>query len=357
MIIYINKLLAKASNGILERIGVIDNADSVLWITRYNDIGQFEIYIPVTGDLLGMCKKDYVLTRDDDPAAMIIESIEITTDIEKGDYMRISGRSIESLLDRRSIFETTTINTSVTNAIVQLLNANFIMPDDERRKFNCFTIGNLVNISDRISTQFTGENLLDIIKKLCKTYDLGFNIEIDEYKNFKFNIYSGVDRSYNQTSNPYVVFSPEFDNVINSEYENDSSNSRTTVLVAGEGEGYNRKTALYEPIPMWGYELKELYVDARDLSSSSDNGNLSYEEYRNLLLQRGEEKYLKHVDIENFICEIEPRINYRYNEDYFIGDDVQVKDKYGTTYACKVVEVMETNDANGNSILPKFERV
>ncbi len=55
-------------------------------------------------------------------------------------------------------------------------------------------------------------------------------------KQFVFELYAGFDRSYDQTENPYVIFSPKFENIINSNYIESKASLKTVTLVGGEGE-------------------------------------------------------------------------------------------------------------------------
>lgn len=42
------------------------------------------------------------------------------------------------------------------------------------------------------------------------------------------------------------------------------------------------------------------------------------------------------------------------NEDYFLGDVVQVINEYGISAAPRIVEIIESEDENGKSTVPTF---
>ena len=46
MVLYIWKYRWTGAHGEFTRIGVIDNACSVIWIRRYQTAGEFEVYVP-----------------------------------------------------------------------------------------------------------------------------------------------------------------------------------------------------------------------------------------------------------------------------------------------------------------------
>ena len=72
-------------------IAVIDSYKSLIWTKRYYTCGDFEVCLSANTDLLNYLKIDNLIIRDNDDAVMIIEKIEITTDVENGDFFIISG--------------------------------------------------------------------------------------------------------------------------------------------------------------------------------------------------------------------------------------------------------------------------
>ena len=83
-------------NSNFEKIGVIDNYQSIIWTTRYFTPGDFEVYIPASKDLLNLLQVDYMLVRDKDIVGdecrnvMLIRNIEIQSDAETGDSFIIT---------------------------------------------------------------------------------------------------------------------------------------------------------------------------------------------------------------------------------------------------------------------------
>ena len=120
----------------------------------------------------------------------------------------------------------------------------------------------------KIDTQYTGDNLYEIVNALCVANNIGFKITVNSSNQFVFKLYAGKDRSYDQFDNPYVVFSPNFDNILNTNYMESKSSLKNVTLVGGEGEGSARKyTGVGDTS---GLERREMFTDARDLSSDVD---------------------------------------------------------------------------------------
>ena len=46
--------------------------------------------------------------------------------------------------------------------------------------------------------------------------------------------------------------------------------------------------------------------------------------------------------------------NYVLNKDYFLGDIVQVINEYGISATPRIIEIIESEDENGTSVVPTF---
>lgn len=332
----------------LECVGLIDSFISVIWAPRYYQAGDFELYLDATERNIGLLQKGYFLTRTDSETVMIVENISLDTDAEAGQFMTVSGRSLESILGRRIIWQQTNLSGRVEEGVRRLISENAINPSIPSRKIKRLKFGPLQGFTDLFEMQVTGDNLLTCISEICKTYGMGFKIILDEDLNFIFHMYRGQDRSYKQTTNPYIVFSPEFDNILKSGYKMNAQNFKNVALIAGEGEGLERRTQVvgeYSDLDRY-----ELYVDARDISSN--NGELTEAEYNQSLMQKGMDSLAENTTTESYEGEIETRVGYKYGRDYFLGDTVQVRNEYGMEAAPTIIEVIESEDESGHKVIP-----
>lgn len=338
-------------NQSFETIAVIDAYSSVIWTKRYFTCGDFELYLPVSLELLNTLAVGNFVYRLDDDTVMIIEKIQISTDVEKGNYLIVTGRSLESILAKRIVWTVSSFNANIVYIIQYLLNSNVINPSIAERKIDNFSFSSLITSTETIQKQVTGDNLMDTIVNLCTTYGLGWRIKL-ENGNFKFELYQGVDRSYNQTINPHVVFSPTVDNLINSNYELDSTNYANVALVAGEGEGAARKRQTVGNAS--GLNRCEIYVEANDLSTNTEQP-LTDAEYNSMLVERGTEKLAETIVTKKFEGDVETHNTYVYRRDWNIGDIVQIENEFGITATSRILEIIESEDESGYSVIPTFE--
>lgn len=336
----------------LNYIQVIEIYTSMIWTTRYYTAGDFELYAPATPELLNTLQRNYYIVRDDDlTQCMIIANFEVKTDVENGDYITITGKSLKSILGRRIIWTQTVLNGNVETMIRKLITDNAINPTIAARAISNLVLGDTIGLTGTIEAQYTGDNLADTLTAIGQTYGIGWDVLLDlENKQFKFVLLQGVNRTYAQNTVPRVIFSNEYENLLTTDYKYNSDNYKNVALVAGEGEGTARKTQTIGTAS--GLNRYELYVDARDVSSNE--GEIGTSEYDNLLLERGAQKLAETVITESIEGEIEPNYTYQLNRDYFLGDLVEVINAYGVSMSPRIIEVIECNDTNGYTCVPTF---
>lgn len=345
-------------NADFESIAVIDTYESMIWTDRYNAYGDFEIYFAMDENLLEYIKEDYYLWLKDSEHSMIIEDIKIDADTEEGNRLIVTGRSLESILERRIIWGQRVFSGNLQNAIQMMLNENIISPSVADRKIANFvfvpsTDSKITSLT--IDNQYTGDDLYTVIKGLCEENNIGFKIVLTDDNQFAFSLYAGADRSYDQTENPYVVFSPNFENIINSNYFSSKAGYRNVTLVAGEGEGASRKTTVVGSAS--GLDRRELFTDARDISSDTEDGTLSDAEYIAQLRTKGLKNLADHMITTAFEGEVEVTRLFKYGEDFFIGDIVQIANEYGNENSAYISELIISNSDEGLSIYPTFKTI
>lgn len=335
-----------------EKIAVIDTYESVLWTDRYRAPGDFEIYTPVSDFILQYAVAGNYLQIKESEHTMIIEDITIDSDVETGNHIKIVGRSLESILDRRIVWTQTDISGNLQDGVKRILNENFINPVITDRKISNFIFDESTDTAITeltMENQYTGDNILEIIKKLCELNEIGYKIILNSQNQFVFKLYKGIDRSYRQNSLPYVVFKPSFENIIKSNYSEKTSDSKTVTLVAGEGEGPARITRIVGE----GYDLgrREVFTDARDISSD----DITTAQYYAKLDERGKETLSEDKIKKYFDGECETTRMFVYQRDFYMGDCVQVSNEYGMESPTRIIEYIWSSNSSSTLSYPTFE--
>lgn len=331
------------------KIGEVEST-SAIWHMCYNKAGDFEIYTSATRENVDLLKHERYILRNDNSYVGIIEDVTIENDVENGDYIIAAGGFVETLLGRRIVEKQTVLSGNMETELMRLINENVTAPVTQNRKIDEVVLANAIGISKNINAQFTGDEILSVISAVCEANDVGFRMKLDHNK-FEFEFYEGVDRSRNQNINDLVIFSHEFDNLSSDRYDKSTKNHKNIAYVAGEGEGTDRK--ILEVGQAYGINRREIFIDARDLSSN--DGEISSVEYQQMLDERGREKLSETQITEFFEGNVQIDINYKYNRDYFLGDIVTVENKkYGVSANMQIIEILECEDENGYQIIPTF---
>lgn len=332
-----------------ERIGLVDNYSSFIWTTRFYKCGDFELVVPADLQHIQLLQIGFYIAREDDENVGIIEDISLSIEEDQSDQMIVTGRFLSCILGRRIIATQTQLYGTVSDGVTALINDAIIYPVMAARKIDNFVVVPTA-FTARLEAQYTGKNLLETVEAICEEKHLGFKTTF-ENGNFVFTLYDGTNRSYAQSENPQVVFSDEYDNLLTSEYAEQSSELVTDVLVAGEGEGLERKTIWASNDNLTGLDRYEIYHDQRNMSTNE--GEVTDDEYYAQMLQEGLEQ------ITTITKAFEGTVyfdNVEYKKDVFMGDIVTIENKkWGISINSRLIEIIESVDEAGTyEIVPTF---
>ena len=333
------------------KIGLIDDYKSFIWTSRYYEPGDFELTVGVSKLNAEMIQAHNYISRSDSEEIGIIEKIRMEITEENEHFIIASGRFLSCILGRRIVAEQTQLNGGLSYCIYQLVNDAIISPAAAERQISNFILGNFIKNSVKLSMQFTGTNLLTAIEKIAEQTGIGFKVLLNASNQFVFQLFEGIDRSYDQNVNPHVVFSTAYDNLLSSIYEENQSVIVTDVLVAGEGEGALRKK-------IWAYNSQnsglmrfEKFDDARNISTNE--GEISLADYYNQLKEQGI------AELSNYTTAFQGEVdfsNVKFNQDLFIGDICSIEEnRLGLYINTRLVEVIESIGESGKYIaIPTF---
>ena len=337
-----------------EKQGYLGTFKSLEWVRRYNELGDFVLNVVASEKMLSLLNPDNLLIREDDDMVLTIESIMLKESSKDGDTLEVKGKSIEKILDRRIVWNQTNSKYGETaeDFIRRIVDENCINPSDPARKMPDLILGERKGFTEKIDKQVTGDSVLTVVSEICVTYGYGFKITLNDSKKLVFELYKGTDRSYEQSENPVVEFSPSFGNMIESEYIFDKENYRNIALVGGEGEGTERKYTTVGNTNVSGLDRYEMFVDSSGISSN--NGEIAENEYFLLLAESGYEVLAENSYTESFEGNVETKRLYIYKEHYQMGDVIQTKNKYGISATARIVGIIESENKNGYHVVPTF---
>lgn len=338
-------------NGISD---IVDTFESVIWNTQFFGKGDFELIVPGTQKNVNMLKSGVMLVRDMDVTqtgfkhVMVIQNYEIEFDVDKGWLMTLTGSGLKSILGQRIVWTQTNLTGTVENGIRQVITDNVISPANTDRKIDNFILSASQGFTETFDLQLLGENIAEWLESTCKTYGYGWDVYIDSGK-YVFTLSKGSDRTYDQSVNVPVVFSPEFDNLLSATYRHEKTEFRNAALVGGEGEGINQRTATVGTST--GLDRYEDYVDG---SSVSSNGEIiTLQTYLKMLEDFGKEQLSNTSFTEKFEGQIIQNNMYTLDEDYFLGDFVEIRTGFIEAKS-RIIELIYSEDENGIKLVPTF---
>lgn len=362
-------------------ITMIDTFTSAIWTVRYDEAGDFEIYTPVRLDYIqAMQIGNYLWNRDSD-RLMVIETVEIETDAEEGPQLIVTGRSLESILDRRIVTSSQNFSGNLQSVLFAIIQNEVISSGGTRRipGFSLKTSSDSRITSISISElSIRGENIYDVVCSLCQANKVGWRILPKGAGGFEFELYVGVDRSYAQSVNPYVTFSPSFENLLNSNYIKSFKSYKNSIYAVGtyqkevilqnkykddNGEWVVEEQTTYEEaeVVTWQYSetatpsglaRREMFIDNGGVNDGEQGGE--YATWNAVNKEKAIAELGEHQTTTAFEGELEATRQYIYREDFNIGDIVQVENEFGITGTVYISEIVFSQDANGITITPTF---
>lgn len=388
-------------------IGMIDDAESILWHKKYNDIGEAEIYTPCSETLLDLLQKGNYLYRYDDDMFCRIDDLRIQTSVANGNYIIATAHDICSMLSGRIIRWQVTYSGKVADYLYKLVNDNAIAPEQANRKISNleFDNSNFSELKAKTDSTTVADDLLQLIITTCKAHEYGFRISYNpDTQKLVMRLYNGVDKATG-ASGEYIEFSPEFGNINSSEYHATDADFKNMVYV-----GYTDRSENFHMLAHYngddepsGDERREIYVDGTGMPrtvsddelkqmfiSAYRTDNIYYaviegktvkiatvevtefeiegetEEseiitltdyaYALVLRRLAREALSEHRSVESFSGEVDTVASYQYKVDYDLGDVVLVRNEYGIEAEARITEIMESDDVNnGYIVTPIFD--
>ena len=422
---------------------ICEDYKSVVWTERFHGFGDFKLVVPGTLENLRTYQLDYYLYTKGTNKLMIIEQVELNTEYGKESLLTISGRSLESILDRRvmhpyPMWDGTLLckhertRGKVKDVIKHYTNLLFKqrdsldatherhvmgfgwysvdeLPDGIRkgRPVSSMDIGDIQvssagyvrgmsksedykNIGYDDKDPYTMEgSWYKLVQELTDLTMSGWAIEYngdDPYYWYGYT-YNGVNRTFGQGERPAVVFSPKYDNLSKATYFKSKVGTRTKIFsgavkftiptkltFSGEYLDQNTDSAMQNnsvTVGTKGLGLREGYFQSPSVEHT--NGSMEYTEhatgdkkygvgsidpnsiYRQIHEQCNTELW-KHMPIERFSGEAAQQSMYVYNEDFFLGDFVQIQNEFGQQDIARVTEYIRTSsDSEGDVFYPTFE--
>lgn len=326
----------------MQRLAVLERFLSLQWVRRWQQANEFSLHM-----LRGMPGSEY-LVEDNMLQVLRNGAVEFTALIEHGELsLDENGRVSEvwqikggDVIGRRICLPPAGLahderSGAAETVMKGYVAANVISPADANR-----TISLVSNEADSargasITARARYEALADKLEECARAGGIGWEL-VGTATGLEFRIVPGVDRSAAQSTNPPIIFSPDFGNLKMLGYQWSMLSRATLAYVAGQGEGAARQIeVVYDGATTpSGTARREAFVDARDLDSSAK------------LLDRGRAKLSEQGPKERLEAQILTVGPFQYRQDWDLGDVVTVRNmEWGILAHLRVAEVRVSLDA------------
>lgn len=346
----------------LRRAAVIDRFESMIWTERFSAWGDFELNIFSTPEMRRLLPAGTRLSMSDSYRVMTTELIENATDSDGRAMLRVTGRSLEALMDER-VARNTFANLTTTPKWVltgtpgniarqifnEIMRTNVNFPDDELPFLaagSIFSPGTIEEPDDVITIELGLTTVYKVVQEICQAYDLGFRIVRNfDQSELYFDVYSGNDRTTLQNTLAPVVFAPNLDNLTNISEVTSAANYRNVAYVF-HPLATQVVTADGVSVEVEGFDRRVIHVDASDIDLPAGAA------LNAALQQRGRDELAKNRAVQAFDGELPLNSPYRYEIAYQLGDKIEMRNNDGITNQMRVTEQIFVSDAQGERAYP-----
>ena len=361
----------------LNALGVIDEMTSLIWTIRYFGVGEVKMLAPMTennrillqdGNILIKHDSyiDYVDSEDNTwRRAVEVTYVRYAKDEKGQEQIEAQGSIISNWLNQRVITPQIQLTGTCQQIVNRLIEKNVGSEAAASRQFPQFVVLDQDDLGGS-STDYSNEDLKalgDEIRDVCQSGKIGYDILIcEKTKQYGFYLYVGKDlTSSNTDGNAPCVFSRDFDNVREQEYEDDVSNYKNFAYVRGAADSENvQEVVTVDRASASGLSLREVLIDATDIQRSAENSSgeqqdIPVETYRAMLVTRGNTDLDSMVENYTFNSSINVMSNLRYKEDFDLGDRVTcIERKWGITINSRITEITQTFESGKTLIEAVF---
>ena len=330
----------------LELLAEIDDYESLQFYRRWHKVGEFELNVNRNKQNTNeLTKGNIILLGGDLQKAGIIRHKEINLgrDGKGGETVTVSGPCMKGLAQQRITIPPEqqaydTITGDAETVIKHYIENNVTDPADNDRKVGTVSIALNQNRGDSLAWRSRYKKLHEEIEEISKVAGLGWGAYIDlEAGEIIFEVYEGKDLTADQSENPPVIFSPEFDALEALNFMDSDIDYRNVGYAAGQGEGADRE--VIEIGTASGLDRHETFFDARDIDDTQE------------LQERGEQRLAEKAQEIYLEGEVLDKSSFIYEQDYDLGDLVTVQKKeWGVTLNALITEVKETYESAGFSL-------
>jgi hypothetical protein len=347
----------------LDLLAELDNYESLLFTRRWHEVGEFELRINRYKRHTELLQRgNLILLGASRNKVGIIKHREIALDEngKKTENWLVKGIALKGIVAQRITVPPDgdshdRVSGAAETVMKHYVDSHVVNPVDVKRKIDMVILASDQQRGSSISWESRFKNLADELIEISKTSGLGWDVFLDfQQKKWIFDVFEGRNLTVNQTENPPVIFSPQFESLKQLSFVESDYNYRNFGYIAGQGEGADRRVVTVGETE--GLSRIETFIDSRDISEQDESGQaLTEEQVISKLQERGQQKLSEFA--QDFFLEGQILTNspFIYEKDYDLGDIVTIQNReWGVTRDARITEIKEIYEPGGFQIEATF---
>lgn len=349
----------------LNLVGEVDNYSSLIFDMSWHGIGEFELKINKYIQYADELQKDRIILIGNDHRKVYVikyRQIELDESGKATENWIVRGLELKSIITERLTIPPPgkahdKVTGSYETVMKHYINTCLVNPLDVKRKLDMLTIAPDLQRGQQLSYSSRLKMLAEEISTLSLDSGLGWTIYLDlTNKKWVFDVQEGVNRTRGQNVNSPVIFSPEFNSLKSLSYTQSDLNYKNIAVVAGQGEGVERRIIEVGEDGKTGYWRRETFIDARDISETNDDGEPLPEQKVIAALQaRGQQQLNELLQEEYLEGQLLNQGSFIYEKDFNNGDIATIQNlNWGVTLDARITSVREAYENNTHIIEGTF---
>ena len=340
------------------------NYDSIMWIERYKEPGEFTLTAKLSSGLQSFLPLGSIISHAKTYEACIVENHEISETSDLDPIIKITGRSLDSYLENRIVGLNIALNSptapptqyelaldKLDTQIVQLINDHIDLNNDIYAY--CDDISTIEE-SRIIKRQTVSSAVIDLLS----LDDFGIRVIRENPYSITSPFSTNTTLLYIHKGNDHsndVIFSWNLGELESASYLFSIKSLKNAALV----QSTYFEIVVYDDNTLNPYDIRYMIVDASDLDRSLTELPTETEitELVNKLITRGFESLSTQKSINISSINVSKSTQYNYREHYDIGDIVSISGNYGIIEQRRVIEYVEIEDENGEVGYPTLSAI
>lgn len=356
------------------KVDVIDEYISAIWTERYSDSGDLVLSVAATRENRDRLVEKTFIANPASTEVMMLETVNIEDDI-----LKVTGPTLDKFLATRVIIpanvrdQQSVVYTGTAGFVVNAIVSSFATPggwtllygavlplsiDGAKQALTKLVVGAQATGPSQ-TFSITRGPLYDEIKKHAQAAEIGWkmipiNVSASDYT-LEFSTWAGRDLTSAQTANARVRFSSSLDSLADVKELRSIADYRTvayaiasdfdpTKLTGGAeytGVAYAYGGANYDI----DFNRRVLLVDITGITIDSVNDD--FPTFKAVMDGHARDALANNNFTKVIDGEVVPQNEFVYGLDYFLGDMIELQDKYGYIQPARITEYIRSQDANG----------